>query len=145
MIKLHYAFLRLYIGEFRIVWSQKQWRVWWNSFLFEKYEIEKRNETWIFAQTDNYSKAVKIDYFPDVKWREVGCHFVLPWRVTAFSNDVKWPTVWSMVNRCFHGKSKMVNHVHEKVLKLSETTDRSSVTGDGHFHTCSKPWRSGIS
>ena len=37
-------------------------------------------------------------------------HFVPLWQFTAFRNDVIRPTVWFMVNRCFHGKFKMANH-----------------------------------
>ena len=63
------------------------------------------------------------------------CHFFPPWRVTAFPNDVKWPTVMSMVNRCFYGKSKMANHEHEKSAKKHFSQEKI-VTTIHHSASC---------
>ena len=32
-------------------------------------------------------------------------------------SDVGWPNVWSVVNRCFHGKSRMAKHAQQKNAK----------------------------
>ena len=66
-----------------------------------------------FLSLDNFIE--KRNYFNGVSLRSA-------FAGSALRNDVKWPTVWSIVNRCFHGTSNthMRNNAKNSIFSLEK-------------------------